>query len=75
MSDEIERSFQAGIAGSLRGSFLPLGDMVEESEDFIRGYRADLSVAVLVVKMGEQEASFWFFRSGGRHPVDVEHNE
>jgi len=55
MPDEIEKGFQAGIAGSLCGLFCPLGDLVKKREDFIWGYRANLPITELIVKMCEDE--------------------
>ena len=55
MSDEIEKGFQAGIAGALCGLFCPLGDLVEEGEDLIWVQGSNLSITVLIVKMSEDE--------------------
>jgi hypothetical protein len=55
VSDKIKKGFQAGIAGSFCGLFSPLGDLVKKREDLIWGYRADLPITELIVKMGEDE--------------------
>jgi len=55
VSDEIEKGFQAGIAGSLCGLFCPFGDLVEEREDLIRSQGSYVPVTVLIFKMGEDE--------------------
>ena len=53
--DEIEKRFQAGIASSPCGLFLPLGDLVIKREDLIWGYRAQLPITELIVEMCEDE--------------------
>jgi hypothetical protein len=55
VSDKIEEGLQAGIAGPLCGLFFPLGNLVEECEDLIWGYRPDLHVTEPIVKMYEDE--------------------
>jgi hypothetical protein len=53
--DEIEEGFQAGIASSFCGLFCPLGDPVKKRKDLIWGYRAELPITELIVKMCEDE--------------------
>jgi hypothetical protein len=55
VSNEIEKGFQAGIAGPLFGLFCPLGDLVEKREDLIWVQGSDLPIAELIVKMCEDE--------------------